>query len=206
MHRGAIVSVMIGVLALGACGPSGPSAEELEQMRQDSIAAAQARQDSIEAAEAARRRAAEQARQDSIRRAREEQARLEREARRAREILAEKVYFDYDKSELTDQAREVLQRKIGVLRANDDVRLRIEGHADERGSVEYNLALGKRRAESVKSFIAGYGLDASRFETVTYGEERPARAGHDESAWAMNRRAEFVIVAGGDMLRAPVSQ
>ena len=76
------------------------------------------------------------------------------------------------------------------------VRLRFEGHADERGSTEYNLALGSRRAESVRDFLSGFGIMANRFTTTSFGEERPAVNRMDESAWAQNRRVEFVITGG----------
>jgi peptidoglycan-associated lipoprotein len=110
------------------------------------------------------------------------------------------VNFDYDESVLRADAQQVLQRKIPILRANAGVALRIVGHADERGSVEYNLALGLRRANSVREYLAGFGIDASRIETDTMGEDRPLDAGANESAWARNRRAEFAITRGGENL------
>jgi peptidoglycan-associated lipoprotein len=90
-----------------------------------------------------------------------------------------------------------------VLRANPEVRLRIEGHADERGSIEYNLALGQRRAEAARDWLVGFGIAPNRFETVSWGEDRPLVRASNEEAWAMNRRAEFRIIAGGDQLRNP---
>jgi len=107
------------------------------------------------------RRAAEQARQDSIRRAEEERARRDAEAARARSILEEMVFFDYDDSNLRPDAQEALARKVAVLRANPNVTLRITGHADERGSIEYNLALGLRRANSVRDYLTGFGISAA---------------------------------------------
>jgi peptidoglycan-associated lipoprotein len=90
-----------------------------------------------------------------------------------------------------------------VLRANPDVTLRITGHADERGSIEYNLALGLRRANAVKDYLTGFGLSGARFTTETMGEDRPLDPGSGESAWARNRRAEFTVTAGGEQLVAP---
>ena len=84
------------------------------------------------------------------------------------------------------------------------VQIRIEGHADERGSTEYNIALGNARAEAVRQFFASFGLDASRFAITSYGEERPLAQGSTESAWARNRRAEFVITAGADQINPPM--
>ena len=80
--------------------------------------------------------------------------------------------------------------------SDQNVRLRIEGHADQRGSTEYNLALGQRRAEAVRAFLANYGIDPDRFTTVSYGKERPLVEGEDEEAWSRNRRAEFGIIGG----------
>src|SRR5690606_22329071 len=177
-------------LLVGACGSrqakqTGPTPEEL---------AAQARADSIEAA----RRAEEERRrlEEERRRAEEEARRAEEEARRAREILAEMVHFDFDKYDIRPSDQETLRRKAAVLRANPDVRVRIVGHADERGSDEYNLALGLRRANAVRDFLVSLGLDASRFETASMGEEQPLIRESNERAWAMNRRGEFHVTAG----------
>ncbi len=154
------------------------------------------------------------AREDSIRLANEERDRLERERlereRRdreastaaAREALTEIVFFEYDSDEITGEARERLEMKAAVLRDNPTVRLRIEGHADQRGSTEYNLALAQRRAEAVRAFLENYGIATSRFATISYGKERPLVEGEGEETWARNRRAEFAI-AGGQITTVP---
>lgn len=110
--------------------------------------------------------------------------------------LTERIHFDFDKSELRPQDRAILDRKIPLLREHREFRLRIEGHCDERGPVEYNLALGERRAEAARQYLIGHGISANRLEMVSYGEERPLVRESNEEAWAMNRRAEFVIIAG----------
>ena len=115
---------------------------------------------------------------------------------RAQEVLTSVVYFDYDSDQLTAETEERLQMKASILRANPTMQLRVEGHADERGSTEYNLALGQRRAESVRTFLAGYGIQANRLGTISYGKERPAVEGSTETAWSRNRRAEFAVTAG----------
>jgi len=192
IDRRIAVTALVAAFWLGACAsepppppePTGPSAEELA--RQDSIRRAeQARQDSI--------RRAEQARQDSIQRVREATA-------AARANLEEMVFFDFDESSITPAAERVLRQKVEILRNSPAVRLRIEGHADERGSTEYNMALGNRRAESVREFFVGFGLDPNRFSIVSYGEERPLVNQSNEQAWERNRRAEFVITAGQDQI------
>jgi peptidoglycan-associated lipoprotein len=140
---------------------------------------------------------------DAARRAAEEAARREAAARAARTTLEEMVFFDYDDSSIRQDQQDVLNRKVALLRANPAVTLRITGHADERGSLEYNLALGRARANSVRDYIAGFGLQATRFTTDSMGEDRPLDPGHTESAYERNRRAEFAITAGGDNLMPP---
>jgi len=200
-HRTALSWIVAAGVTFGmavACGgnpppepaPTGPSEEELAQMRADSIRQAQAAEEARQRAEEARRRA-EQARQAAI--------------QRARDVLQQRVFFDYDKSDITPQARQILQRKAEILRASPQVQLRLAGHADERGSNEYNMALGSRRAESVKNFFVSFGLNGDRFSTVSYGEERPLVNGHNEDAWAQNRRVEFEITAGADQINPPSS-
>ena len=173
-------------------------------------------QDSIDAARRAEqeRLAAEQRRRDSI--AAAEAARLAAERRRADSIAAENarmtglrntmsaaIYFDLDRSELSMQARSTLDQKIPILRANPNLRIRVAGHADERGSDEYNQALGQRRAAAARRYLTSQGIAADRVEIVSFGESRPAAMGSDESAWSQNRRAEFEIISGGDRLMSP---
>jgi peptidoglycan-associated lipoprotein len=148
------------------------------------------------------------ARADSIDRANKERDRMDAEARArataaARAAIQAVTYFDYDQSDLSADARAVLDAKLPVLRANPGMRLRISGHADERGSDEYNLALGQRRAAAVKRYLTDQGVDGGRLDIVSYGEERPASEGESEEAFRKNRRAEFEIVAGGENLVVP---
>ena len=108
-------------------------------------------------------------------------------------FLNEHIYFEFDKYNLDDMAQEVLMRKADFLRANGDIYITIEGHCDERGTNEYNLALGDRRAESAKSFLVDMGIEAFRISTVSYGEERPLCTESAEECWSKNRRDQFVI-------------
>jgi peptidoglycan-associated lipoprotein len=123
----------------------------------------------------------------------------------ARNTLRQPIYFDYDQDAIRPDAQSVLESKLPLLRANPALRLRIAGHTDDRGSDEYNLALGQRRAASARRFLELRGVDPSRIDIVSFGEERPASASQTESAWASNRRDEFEIVAGGDNLIVPGS-
>ncbi len=106
---------------------------------------------------------------------------------------SESIYFDFDSSALTPVAQSVLSAKADYLRDNSGFQAIIEGHCDERGTPEYNLALGDRRAESAKKFLINLGIAPSRFTTVSYGEESPVATGHNEEAWAENRRAKFLL-------------
>ena len=108
-------------------------------------------------------------------------------------VMQEDIYYEFDKSTLTPTAQDNLLRKAEWLRENPDATATIEGHCDERGTNEYNLALGDRRAESAKAFLTDLGIDASRLTTISYGEERPVDPRSDEEAWAKNRRAHFVV-------------
>jgi len=103
------------------------------------------------------------------------------------------IYFDYDKALLTDEARRTLNENAAWLKANAGSRLMIEGHCDERGTSEYNLALGDRRAKSVRDYLVAAGVDGGRLRTISYGKERPLDPGHDEAAWRANRRAQFTL-------------
>lgn len=103
------------------------------------------------------------------------------------------IHFEFDRWELTPQARRILEELATVLKAFPTVSLRLEGHADERGTTEYNLALGARRAQAARDYLVALGVDPARLETVSYGEERPLDPGHHERAWALNRRVHFVV-------------
>ena len=103
------------------------------------------------------------------------------------------VYFDYDKAELRDDQVPVLRANAAWLKNNPGFRVIVEGHCDERGTIEYNLALGEKRAQKVLSYLVDLGVPAALLRANTYGKERPADAGHDEDAWAKNRRGEFSL-------------
>lgn len=105
------------------------------------------------------------------------------------------IYFDYDRAEIRPDQRNTMQANAAWLRGNPSARIIIEGHCDERGTREYNMALGDRRAAAARDYLVSLGIDAGRVETISYGEERPAAEGSNEAAWSQSRRAEFVIVA-----------
>jgi peptidoglycan-associated lipoprotein len=113
------------------------------------------------------------------------------------------VYFDFDRSEVRADQVPGLDADLRALQADPRVTIEIQGHCDERGTTEYNLALGERRAHAVKQWLVLRGVGESRIRTVTYGEERPADAGHDEAAWARNRRADLIVVETPKVAEAP---
>ncbi|MCX8116901.1 MAG: peptidoglycan-associated lipoprotein Pal [Desulfobacterota bacterium] len=105
------------------------------------------------------------------------------------------IHFDFDKYDIRPQDAEILKQNAEVLKRFPSVKIQIEGHCDERGTEEYNLALGERRANSTKKYLISLGIAADRMTTISYGEERPLDPGHNEEAWSKNRRAQFVIIA-----------
>lgn len=109
------------------------------------------------------------------------------------QFLNEHVYFAFDSAALSSMAQATLKRKAAWLKENSGAMVTIEGHCDERGTNEYNLALGERRAESARAYLVDLGVSASRLSTISYGEERPLDPRHNEEAWAKNRRAQFKL-------------
>jgi peptidoglycan-associated lipoprotein len=201
------LTVLLGMAAIivaAACG--GQPEPVIPQPDPDSIAREQARRDSI---------AREQARLDSIRRAQAEQDRIRREREEAarreaaitaevRQMLASVVNFDFDRSNIRmGRDTDMLQQKLSILQANPALRIEVTGHCDERGSDEYNMALGMRRANSAKKWLTDRGVAESRITVRSMGEEQPKMMGSGEDVWAQNRRDEFAITAGGDKLVKP---
>ncbi|MEX2153503.1 MAG: peptidoglycan-associated lipoprotein Pal [Gemmatimonadaceae bacterium] len=197
-----VVLALFALAAVDACRPAPPPAPAV-----DTAAIRRAREDSIRevnqrneaAAAEARRRAV----QDSIDRARAAEEAMRRDSEMLRSVVAMAINFDLDKSDLRDDARANLDSKIPILLANANVTIRVAGHADERGSSEYNLALGQRRAAAAKRYLVERGVAESRIETTSFGEERPLCTESNESCWSQNRRDEFEITAGGPMLMRP---
>jgi peptidoglycan-associated lipoprotein len=140
--------------------------------------------------EAAEAKAAEEARRARL----QELEESKKMADEVRKFESENIYFDFDKSVLKPEAKAVLKKKGDWLGKNPSYSIRVEGNCDERGTNEYNLALGERRAHSAKKFLMALGISGDRISTISYGEERPAVLGHNEEAWAKNRRDEFKLI------------
>ncbi|HEX6631730.1 MAG TPA: peptidoglycan-associated lipoprotein Pal [Gemmatimonadaceae bacterium] len=120
-----------------------------------------------------------------------------------RSTMTQMIHFDFDKSDLRAEAQSTLDAKIPLFQANPEMRIRISGHADERGSDEYNVALGQRRASAAKQYLVQHGISEDRIEIVSYGEERPTCTEQNESCYQQNRRDEFEIIAGGPTFKMP---
>jgi peptidoglycan-associated lipoprotein len=208
-RRMAVITLSIAVSIAAACSKpapppppapvvaAGPNQDSIRlvrerQMRDDSIARAESMRrdrqrfvdDSIAAANAAREAAA-------------------RDAETMKATIAAPVHYDFDKADLRDDTKALLDAKIPILTANSSVTIRVAGHTDDRGSGEYNLQLGQRRAAAARDYMTARGVNTARIELVSYGEERPICQDKNEACWSQNRRAEFEITAGGNMLRKP---
>jgi len=157
-----------------------------EEMAVEDTAAQQAAEDE------AARKAAEMAKMSEAERQRREAAMMAEDAR-MRAFVEEHIHFDFDKYDLKPKAMMILDEKAAYLREHPEVRVLIEGHCDERGTNEYNLALGDRRANSAKNYLVRSGVAESRITTISYGEEQPLCMDHAESCWWKNRRAQFQV-------------
>ena len=198
-----VIGLGAAVVAAG-CGKKTPETVAPVANADSAAAAERARQDSIDAARAAADRQAQEERDRlAAQRAADSAAAAARAGDEVRNMVSAMIHFDLDKSNIRPDDAGTLDQKVSILQANPDLRIRIGGHCDERGSDEYNLALGNRRAQAAKQYLVSHGIDASRIETQSWGEERPLVDGHDEGAWSQNRRDEFEIIGGGDNLRKP---
>jgi len=165
-----------------------------EPVVQEQKAATATTTDQTKADDEAARRAKEQAdREAALKAQAAKDAAAKKNAAALADLNIQNIYFDYDKSNIRTDAREILKADADIFTKNANAKIVIEGHCDERGTAEYNMALGERRAQETKNYLVNLGLDASRMETISYGKERPADPGHDEKAWAQNRRAQFLL-------------
>lgn len=204
--RLSLVIGLSGIVLAAACGggtpapPPTPAVNTDSIRRADSLARDESRRrtaaDSIARERAARERVEAQRRTDSL-------ATIERMTARLRETLGMRIHFDFDRANVRTADAAALDGKIAIMRANPAVRIAIVGHADERGSDEYNLTLGNRRALAAKAYMVQRGIAADRITTSSMGEEQPLMMGSTEDAWTQNRRDEFTISAGGTVLVAP---
>lgn len=202
IRRNAVLTtVMLSAVTIGACHKKPALHQTPVQTPISGTNADSARLSQEAAARRAAADAAERRRTDSIDTANRAAGTDAPESLRL--TLTAAVHFDYDQSQLRPEDSAILDAKVPILQANPGVAIRIAGNTDERGSDEYNLALGERRAAAAKAYLVQHGISSARIETISYGEERPVAQGNDESAWSQNRRDEFEITAGGQTLRRP---
>ena len=172
-------------------------------------------QPSIQKSEEARRleaeRAAKEAKEKELARIKEEEAKMAQGKELEKSLVAKKergiegevfeskllkdIYFDYDKYEIRREDEGILKENAAFLKKNPKMKIQIEGHCDERGTAEYNLALGERRANHTKKYLVSLGITLDRISTISYGEERPLDPGHNDEAWGKNRRAHIVVLS-----------
>jgi len=219
----AIMFIVFSVsVFINSCAPKKPKVDQAAIMREQERAAEEAKLKAEEeerrkfdeamkaeqerrATEETRLKAEEEARLKAEEEKRVEEERLKEEEGEitpqvAREAETKAVpqlgdiHFDFDKSDIRADSREILQKNADWLQNNPDIKIQIEGHCDERGTAEYNLALGERRAMSTKKYLISLGISADRIYTISYGEELPIDPNHSEDAWSKNRRAHFLVI------------
>jgi len=178
----ALVFIIPGLLFTASCAKKAVKDDAALEKQAEDEAAMKAKE------------AAEKARQEELARQRAIEEQRLKEVQEAKDMfLSDDIYFEFDSSTLTPEAQLILKKKAEWLQNNPEAMSTIEGHCDDRGTNEYNLALGDRRATNVKTFLIDLGISASRLNTISYGEERPVDPGQNEDAWAKNRRCRFTI-------------
>lgn len=193
----------LGLILSGCPKKTVPISEPTAQKSEDAAR--------LEAEKAAKEKAEREAREKEEARIKEEAAKREKEKEFEKSLVAKKqpgiegevleskllkdIYFDFDKYEVRPQDIGILKENAALIMKYPNLKIQIEGHCDERGTAEYNLALGERRANSTKKYLVSLGIPADRLSTISYGKEMPLDPGHNEEAWAKNRRSHFIILA-----------
>ena len=202
-----ILILCFGLILMG-CPKKTVVKEEPSVKRTEELAAEREKAAKLEAERAAKEK---EAREKELARIREEEAKRAKEKEFEKSLVAKKepgiegevleskllkeIHFDFDKYDIRPGDAEILKENAALLMKNSSVKIQIEGHCDERGSVEYNLALGERRANSAKKYLSSLGITGNRISTISYGKEKPLDPGHNEEAWAKNRRDHFIILS-----------
>ena len=203
---GILILILCFGLILSGCPKKSMVKEEPSLKKAEELAAERERAAKLEA-----ERVAKEARERELAKIREEEAKKAREKEFEKSLVAKKepgiegeifeskllkdIHFDFDKYDIRPGDTEILKENGTLLKKYPKVKIQIEGHCDERGTVEYNLALGERRANSTKKYLTSLGISPDRISTISYGKERPADPGHNEEAWAKNRRAHTIILS-----------
>jgi len=199
------LGLFIFILCLGVFLAGCPKKQVVVNRDQSSV------QSSEEAARLEREREAREAKERELARLREEELKKPTEGEVEKTLVTKKepgiqgevfetkllkdIHFDFDKYDIRREDEAILKENAGFLKNNPKMKIQIEGHCDERGTIEYNLALGERRASNTKKYLVLLGIPSNRISTISYGKERPLDKGHDEEAWAKNRRAHIVVLS-----------
>jgi len=206
------LSIIILILCLGliltGCPKKTVVKEEPSVKRAEELVVEKEKAAKLEAEKAAKEK---EAKEKELARIREEEAKKAREKEFEKSLVAKKepgiggevleskllkdIHFDFDKYGIRPEDAEILKGNTALLMKHPTVKIQIEGHCDERGTNEYNLALGERRANSAKKYLTSLGMPADRISTISYGEEKPLDLGHNEEAWAKNRRGHFIVLS-----------
>ncbi|MGQ9646168.1 MAG: peptidoglycan-associated lipoprotein Pal [Thermodesulfobacteriota bacterium] len=216
MHKKGVIVIAfilcVGLLLAG-CPKKTVLKEEPSTKKAEEAIAERERAARLEAEREARQREAREreAREKELARIREEEAKKAKEREFERSLVAKRepgiagevfesklfrdIHFDFDKYDIRPGDAEILKENAALLMKYPKVKIQIEGHCDERGTNEYNMALGERRANAAKRYLISLGISSDRISTISYGEERPLDPGHNEEAWAKNRRGHFVILS-----------
>jgi peptidoglycan-associated lipoprotein len=189
---------LIGLLMVFAFGLAifSGCAEKQAVVKDEAVSeqkAATAQAAPVSADEAARQAKEQADREAALKAQAAKDAAAKKNAAALADLNIQNIYFDFDKSNIRPDAREILKANAELFTKNNAATIVIEGYCDERGTAEYNMALGERRAQETKQYLANLGINISRFETISYGKEKPLDPGHDEAAWAQNRRAQFLL-------------
>ena len=164
-----------------------------EAVQEQKAATAQAAPVTATDDEAARRAKEQADREAALKAQAAKDAREKKNAAALNDLNIQNIYFDYDKSNIRSDAREILKANAGIFTKNSSAAIVVEGYCDERGTAEYNMALGERRAQEAKQYLVNLGISVSRIETISYGEERPLDPRSTEESWAQNRRVQFLL-------------
>jgi peptidoglycan-associated lipoprotein len=205
-----VFCIFILILCFGVFLAGCPKKKIVVPREQPSVQSEEARR--LEAERAAKEaKEAQELRERELARIKEEEAKMPQGGELEKSLVAKKergiegevfeskllkdIHFNYDKYDIRGEDEGTLMENAAFLKKNPNMKIQIEGHCDERGTIEYNLALGERRANSVKKYLVSLGITSDRISTISYGEERPFDRGHNEQAWAKNRRAHFIVLS-----------
>ncbi len=189
---GLLIVFSFGLAMFSGCAEKQAVVKD-ESIQEQKAVSAQAAPIKVTDDEAARQAKEQADREAALKAQAAKEAREKKNAAALNDLNIQNIYFDYDKSNIRSDAREILKANAEIFTKNSSATIVVEGHCDERGTTEYNMALGERRAQETKQYLENLGINASRIETISYGEERPLDSRSTEEAWAQNRRVQFLL-------------